>query len=209
MNALDRELGKIFRESARGAFEEVGGFPVLEVNHCHGPGRGHPCTHSSLRVGDRFKLNPAGTEEYTKTGGSKYRNAKGDEGFVPPNALVYKSAGYSMDMDTSGTSRAAYLQRAKPASKRSPHKVERVSPGPGEHPDLVAKYRGMNINWQRPYQNSYYVDAPGFGSFMSKRSIGALRKEIDRFVDTGVTQHKAERARASARYQKRKARYGG
>jgi hypothetical protein len=43
--SLDHEFDTIVREAARGAFSEAsGGYPVLEVNNCHGPGRGHPCT---------------------------------------------------------------------------------------------------------------------------------------------------------------------
>lgn len=102
---------------------------------------------------------------------------------------------------------AATVAATGVVAKRSPHKVVYHDPGTTAQ-DHIATYRDMQIYWQRPYISSYYVNAPGFGSFHSARSIPAIRRQIDRFRDTGETVSRFEKRKASERYQKRKARYG-
>jgi hypothetical protein len=97
------------------------------------------------------------------------------------------------------------------APKKVTHKME---PPPAEslstqYGTPFGVYRGMTIRTLSGYMTPYYfADAPGFGSFHHTPSLTRLKRQINVFKDTGATAQRQEKEKASARYQKRKARYG-
>ena len=176
MTRLNRELRRILREAARGTFRESTGYPVTEVNHCHGPGRGHPCGPGEGK-GEGSKASDFYSAD---------EMAVGTPGFVPKAAAP-----------------------AAPVAKKTKHAMTYPEGGRGSSPQHFGTYRGMEIHTLPSYTTPYYfVNAPGFGSMQHHTSLARIKRQIDTFKDTGVTAHRAERTKASARYQKRKARYG-
>jgi hypothetical protein len=91
------------------------------------------------------------------------------------------------------------------APKVKKPKVEYVTPGAGSNPNHIANYRGMEIHTLPSYTTPYYfVNAPGFGSMQHSPSLTRIKNQINRFKDTGQTARGHEKAKGSARYQKRK-----
>lgn len=80
MNAMDRELASILRESARGTLEEVSGFPVLEKGFSSDPpgsgGRFKACVASGK---SKALCAYIGRRKYGKAGMARLA-AKGRKG---------------------------------------------------------------------------------------------------------------------------------
>jgi hypothetical protein len=191
MRSLDHEFDAILRESARGDFEEAfDGYPVLEVNNCHGPGRGHPC------------VGGAGGGEPTQM---KLKLGPGRAGGKPrawggASTGTDTGSGSLLSVKTKDTGSGALT-----SPKAAKHKVEYVDTGKGSGPYHVANYRGMEIHTLPSYTTPYYyVNAPGFGSMEHSPSFGRIKNQINRFKDTGQTARGHHKAKASERYQKQK-----
>lgn len=198
MTRLDRELRRILRESARGTFRESSGYPVTEANDCHSPagspGGGQFCSSKGGQpaTGDRARVSQDWRNAMQSAGlrtDRPGRVSKSTRGWV---ASDWASFGYG-DVGTA------------PKPKKVSHKM--TAPTTPSGPQHVGDYRGMEIHTLPSYTTPYYfVNAPGFGSMQHSPSLTRIKRQIDTFKDTGVTAHRAERAKASARYQKRKAR---
>jgi hypothetical protein len=196
---LNKELRRILRESARGTFRESSGFPVTEVNHCHGKGRGHPCGPGEGK----------GEGDWTQ---SKFDNLI-DELTGPAKAKGSQASDfYSADEIAVGTPSFVPKAVAAPAVvKKATHKMTypaagNISGPRASSPQHFGTYRGMEIHTLPSYTTPYYfVNAPGFGGMYHSPSLARIKKQVDTFKDTGLTAHRADRAKASARYQKRKA----
>lgn len=179
---------------------------VRESNDCHAPDSGRFC--SGGRSG---RVQDYGVETSRSVSGQRVgktlatRARSGDEAMAAARAAGHDAhAAWPAPGGKFAKGTGPFERVAKP-------KVEYTT-NPA-NPNHIANYRGMEIHTLPSYMTPYYfVQAKGkgstqqgFGPMQHSRSLGRVKRQIDTFKDTGQTAAGAERAKWSARYQKRKA----
>lgn len=85
-------------------------------------------------------------------------------------------------------------------------KTQRTADEKKHGPNYMATHRGVEIHTLPHYTTPYYyAKHPALGTFHHTMSFQRVKNQINDILDKGMTPRK----KASARYQKRKARYGG
>lgn len=160
---------------------------TVEVNHCHGPGKGHPC--------DGGGLDPVSQKSADRAMGATLARRQ---------IMTHDAPGFSAGKGVKATDYLPSYQKDKPVK---PKVIYHGGGGPkGSGPHHIATYRDMPIHTLPGYTTPYYyVDAPGFGTMQHSPSFQRIKNQIDRYKDTGKTARGHERSKASARYQRRKA----
>lgn len=210
MRPVDDEYERIVAEADAGTYTPA--TFLREVNHCHGAGSGHPCEPGG-KVANPPRVSIRAST-YRDKPGFTIRSSGGDR----PGARIFTSdrakaerikgllrrgaAGEEIDKVLLGNSDDSVM--AAPAAKHS-----LSAPDASKGATHAGDYRGMEIHTLPSYQTPYYyVNAPGFGSMQHSHILSRIKRQIDHFKDTGQTASGHAKAKASARYQKRKARYG-
>lgn len=105
-----------------------------------------------------------------------------------------------------GTPDARGFSQGKPGSARKAARAQRDTEEKKHGPNYMATHRGVEIHTLPHYTTPYYyAKHPALGTFHHTMSFQRVKNQINDILDKGMTPRK----KASARYQRRKVRYGG